>query len=216
MNEKNYICAKCKVLACRKNDGTPMPKICPMQNQELLAKAMSEYQKPENHDFYIKASEIEGLGQFNWVRVKETVMLCHRMGFKRIGIAFCGGFHEEARVMTKILERNGFEVVSIMCKSGGNDKDCVGIRYKVHPGQPEKMCNPIFQAMTLNDAKTEFNIVMGLCVGHDSMFYKYSDALVTTLVTKDRVLGNNPVAALYMESGHYFINKLDIEEIEEK
>ena len=35
------------------------------------------------------------------------------------------------------------------------------------------------------------------CVGHDSLFYRYSDAYVTTLVTKDRVTGNNPAAALY-------------------
>ena len=46
-------------------------------------------------------------------------------------------------------------------------------------------------------------MVMGLCVGHDSLFYKYSDALVTTLVTKDRVLGHNPVAALYQANAYY-------------
>ena len=38
---------------------------------------------------------------------------------------------------------------------------------------------------------------MGLCVGHDSMFYKYSEALVTTLVSKDRVLAHNTIAAIY-------------------
>ena len=61
----------------------------------------------------------------------------------------------------------------------------------------ENMCNPILQAKILNEAKTELNIVVGLCVGHDSLFYKYSDALVTTAVTKDRVTGHNPVAAIY-------------------
>lgn len=65
------------------------------------------------------------------------------------------------------------------------------------------MCNPILQAKVLNEAKTELNIVMGLCVGHDSLFYKYSDALVTTCVTKDRVLGHNPVAALYTADFYY-------------
>jgi len=38
---------------------------------------------------------------------------------------------------------------------------------------------------------------VGLCVGHDSLFLKHSKALVTVLVNKDRVLGHNPVAALY-------------------
>ena len=36
------------------------------------------------------------------------------------------------------------------------------------------MCNPIFQAKMLNEAKTDLNVVVGLCVGHDSLFYKYS------------------------------------------
>ena len=44
---------------------------------------------------------------------------------------------------------------------------------------------------------------MGLCVGHDSLFIKYSDAPITTLITKDRVLGHNPAAALYT-SGFYY------------
>ena len=65
------------------------------------------------------------------------------------------------------------------------------------------MCNPIHQAKRLNAEHTDLNIVMGLCVGHDSLFYKYSDALVTTLVTKDRVLGHNPVAALYTANSYY-------------
>ena len=41
-------------------------------------------------------------------------------------------------------------------------------------------------------------MLVGLCVGHDSLFIKYSEAPVTTLVTKDRVLAHNPVA-VYMK-----------------
>ena len=65
------------------------------------------------------------------------------------------------------------------------------------------MCNPILQAKLLNRAKTDLNVVVGLCVGHDSLFYKYSEALTTTAVTKDRVLGHNPVAALYTADSYY-------------
>ena len=65
------------------------------------------------------------------------------------------------------------------------------------------MCNPILQAKMLNEAGTELNVVVGLCVGHDSLFYKYSDALCTTAETKDRVLGHNPVAALYTAETYY-------------
>ena len=65
------------------------------------------------------------------------------------------------------------------------------------------MCNPVMQAKILNKEKTDMNIVMGLCVGHDSLFYKYSEALVTTLVAKDRVMGHNPAAALYTSESSY-------------
>ena len=41
--------------------------------------------------------------------------------------------------------------------------------------------------------------------------YKYSDALCTTLVTKDRVLGHNPAAALY-QINSYYSKLLDVEE----
>ena len=57
-------------------------------------------------------------------------------------------------------------------------------------------CNPIAQALLLNEVKTEFNIVVGLCVGHDSLFIKYSEAPVTVLIAKDRRLAHNPAAAL--------------------
>jgi len=45
-------------------------------------------------------------------------------------------------------------------------------------------------------------------VGHDSLFIKYSKAPVTTLITKDRVLGHNPAAALYT-SGFYYKRLFD-------
>ena len=41
------------------------------------------------------------------------------------------------------------------------------------------------------------NIVLGLCVGHDMLFTKNSNAYVTTLSVKDRMTGNNPIAPLY-------------------
>ena len=106
--------------------------------------------------------------------------------------------------MAKILRDNGFEVVSVVCKVGAVDKCRAGMtdEQKVHPGRYEPMCNPIMQAELLNREKTQFNIVLGLCVGHDSLFYKYSEAMLTTIVVKDRVLQHNPVGALYGAAGY--------------
>ncbi len=68
------------------------------------------------------------------------------------------------------------------------------------------MCNSVTQAKLLNKAKTDLNVLVGLCVGHDSLFIKFSKAPVTVLAAKDRVLAHNPLAALY--AGHYFNKKL--------
>ncbi len=66
------------------------------------------------------------------------------------------------------------------------------------------MCNPIGQAAILNAEETELNIIIGLCIGHDILFTEHSDAPVTTLAVKDRVLAHNPLGAVY--SRYYLKN----------
>jgi uncharacterized metal-binding protein len=61
----------------------------------------------------------------------------------------------------------------------------------------------VAQARILNAEGMEMNIIMGLCVGHDMLFSKHSQAPVTTLVVKDRVTGHNPAAVLYGQSFYY-------------
>ena len=90
----------------------------------------------------------------------------------------------------------------IACKAGTQKKTSLGIPEKCE-AVGVNICNPILQAKLLNKAGTDLNIVVGLCVGHDSLFYKHSDALVTTAIVKDRVLGHNPAAALYTIDSFY-------------
>ncbi len=138
-------------------------------------------------------------------RVQEICEFAKKMDFKRLGIAFCIGLIKEARILSDILTEQNFEVVSVVCKVGRTPKETLDIREeeKILIGEFEAMCSPIAQAMVLNEAKTDFNIVVGLCVGHDSLFFRYSEAPVTVLVAKDRVLGHNPAAALYTSSSYY-------------
>jgi uncharacterized metal-binding protein len=68
-------------------------------------------------------------------------------------------------------------------------------------------CNPIGQALLLNKVKTEFNIIVGLCVGHDTLFIKYSEAPVTVLIAKDRRFGHNPAVALYTYYSDQFFKR---------
>jgi len=93
----------------------------------------------------------------------------------------------------------------VICKNGSTPKEFLGIEEcrKINPGTYEPMCNPVGQAVLLNRTGTELNIVMGLCVGHDSLFIKYSEAPVTVFAVKDRVLAHNPLGAVYLADGYY-------------
>lgn len=91
----------------------------------------------------------------------------------------------------------------------------IGIREEekiVGPSRWESMCNPINQAEILNAAAAESNIMVGLCVGHDSLFLKHVRASVTVLVVKDRIFDHNPLAGLYLANSYYrkLLRKEDI------
>ena len=200
-----FTCAACTISACESGKLEQMPKNCPMRDPAYFDQVLDEYFKPENHDFYVNCSAIEALGYCRWPRLREVAEFAKRMGYTRLGIGFCDGLHREAAIVDRILRDQGFEVVSVVCKTGSIPKEKAGIPddLHVHLGQFEPMCNPIAQAQLLNRANTQFNICLGLCVGHDSLFYKYCDAPVTTLVAKDRVTGNNPAAAIYCAHSYF-------------
>jgi uncharacterized metal-binding protein len=156
-------------------------------------------------EFALAAARTEAAGYCKEPRVEEIMNFSWRISAQRLGIASCIGLIREARMLQEILEANGFEVESVCCKVGSIDKEKIGLKdeEKIRPGQYESLCNPVGQAMLLNKAGTELNIVVGLCVGHDSLFFKHSEAPVTVLVAKDRVTGHNPVAALYTSQSYY-------------
>ena len=208
-----YSCAQCAVEACRTGQLDKMPKNCPMHDPEFFQQVLKEYFKPENHDFYLTSTAIEFLGYYRWPRLREVAEFAKRMGYTRLGMGFCVGLHKEAAIVDRVLRKQGFEVVSVACKTGNIPKVEVGYPSDMllRPDTREAMCNPIAQAELLNQAQTQFNICLGLCVGHDSLFYKYSQAPVTTLVAKDRATGHNPVAAIYCAEG-YFKTRLDPEQ----
>ena len=205
-------CSKCmvKYRICRSKEGSA-PVFCSTTlYPDVIKKAAAEYDKTDIREFAHNASVQEAECYIDRTakpsykfpvkpRVQEIIEFARKMGYQKLGVAFCGGLHKEASVFCKILEDHGFDVVSVMCKVGGIDKDAIGIQAheRVQIGEPEPMCNPIAQAEVLNAACTEFNILLGLCVGHDSLFIKYSQAMVTVFAVKDRALGHNPLAAIY-------------------
>jgi len=198
-----HSCVDCGTQNCKFKTRT-YPEFCPTTQlkEEDLQWALERYQEKRNHNIMVASAEVEYEGYCQWTRVQEIMEFAKKIGARKIGIANCIGLINEARIFAKILRSNGFEVYSVICKVAGKAKSSIGI-----PSRCEEigaaMCNPILQARLLNEAKTDLNVVIGLCVGHDSLFYKYSDAYVTTLVTKDRVTGNNPAAALYTAQSYY-------------
>jgi len=141
------------------------------------------------------ASAIEARYYCKETRLGEVILLAKELGCKRIGLAFCIGLSEEAKIINEILSKH-FEVASVCCKLCGLAKENFDLE-QIKSGDDEVMCNPAGQADVLNEAQTELNVICGLCVGHDAIFSHVSKAPVTTLIAKDRILAHNPAGALY-------------------
>jgi uncharacterized metal-binding protein len=182
-------------------------------NGDVLEEARKIYDRPLEKKLAANAGIVEATGYLQWPRLKDTIEFAELMDYKKLGIAFCIGLQKEASTVSKILEKYGFEVFSVMCKTGSIPKSEVGVpeeyQWTSKTGYTigYVTCNPIGQAMLLNKAETDMNIIVGLCVGHDILFTKHSKAPVTTLIAKDRVTGHNPAAVLYTYYGEAYFNK---------
>ena len=202
-------CAYCPstVRACRDGEGeTRGPGFCPSKIEPgVIEGAVARLDDPELLRVARVSAEVEGEGYCQWTRVEEICEFAKRMGYRKVGIASCISFLDVAHTLSGVLESHGFEVASICCKNGSVPKEDIGLddAQKIRPGTFEPMCNPIAQAEFLNSVGAEFNVVLGLCIGHDSLFFKHSDALATTLVAKDRVLAHNPVGALHLADSYF-------------
>ena len=228
MADKNqFSCGKCSamwqkdgVTNCWSGDPTNKPSKpgnCPSKDHmDVINESFTMY-KGDSQDAKIAqvAAKVEGLCyqpvpgstavNARWTRVEDTIAFAKLMGFVKIGIATCIGMLEETNRLANILKAQGFSPIHVCCKAGSIDKNELGLKEKdkVRPDSFEPACNPVAQAKLLNRAETDMNLIVGLCVGHDMLFNKYSDAPVTTLVVKDRVTGHNPVCVLYGQNFYY-------------
>lgn len=217
-------CAKCPGKVCnprvKKDDPLPdmqeAPEFCPMRRMpQILEKAGAEYQKPNVKEFARLASVQEfecyehtpdGI-RTKFPRLEELIQFSQKCNYTKLGIAFCAGLANEAVMLTDILEKKGFEVVSVRCKVGQTPKETIGVAENekiIGPETVETMCSPVLQAMVLNEEKVDFAIMLGLCIGHDTLFIKYCEAPMTVLAVKDRVLAHNPLGALYLSKAPYY------------
>lgn len=200
LSELHTTCASCKVEYCELGDKENCPKNCPMRCEEYMDTILDRYMDEETHKFYQATKMCTGTeDEMRWTpRLRNFINLAKYMGYKKIGIAFCGYCFNEAKDFSDILRHEGIEVVSAMCLNGG-----INITKHEVPLPPyaeecgfDPACNPIGQARLMNAQKTDFNIIMGLCAGHDSLFMKYSEAMCTVFALKDPAMLDMPLNAL--------------------
>ena len=227
MTNTNFSCSQCgktwqknNTTHCWSNDPEtrpPKPGNCPSKDHLEVIQECFELYKGDSEDAKMArvAAKVEGLCyqpipgsealNARWTRVEDTIAFAKLMDYEKIGIATCIGLLEETDKLATIFKSQGLKPVSVCCKAGSIDKLELGLKEseKVRPGTFEPACNPVAQAKLLNRARTDMNVIVGLCVGHDMLFSKYSEAPVTTLVAKDRVTGHNPVSVLYGQNFYY-------------
>ena len=201
-----YICADCTLQGCKARDMEKTPAVCPCKNVELQEQSKELYKEEENAKIAYNAATVESGGYGALCRMEEIMAFCEKCNYKKIGLVFCMGLKKEANMVTKILRHNGFEVVSAICKNGAIPKSFIGVKDEETLSgcaESEVMCNPIAQALLMNEQKVDFNVLLGLCVGHDTLAMKYLEAPMTVLAVKDRVTGHNPLAPIYVAEGYY-------------
>jgi len=199
-------CADCGTLNCYRQD-KEFPDFCLTKASAKTAEKVTGIYLDDGPDAKMAraAAEIEGEYYGRLTRVEEIVKFAQKIGAKKIGIATCIGLMEESRIFARILTAAGLVPKAVICKIGSIDKTEIGIpeELKVAPGQHESICNPALQAELFNQWGAELNVVVGLCVGHDTIFIRHSKAPVTYLIVKDRVLAHNPAGALYTSKFYY-------------
>ena len=191
-------CSCCETKRCR-------------EGEDCFAKADEhlELYKNEIAKLHKAGSAIEARHYCKKTRFEEIVLFAKELDCRKIGLAFCIGLSDEAKIVHGILSKH-FKVISVCCKVCGLMKNDFGLE-KVSSNELEVMCNPAGQAEMLNQAESELNIMCGLCVGHDAIFTKVSEAPVTTFIVKDRVLAHNPAGAIHSQyvRNHLLTNDRD-------
>jgi len=199
MADKQVLCSYCASKPCLMGDLDEAPKFCPTVNRtDLIEEAKRKLQDAENRSMAQDVARTwKQLGKLT--RIEETVLYAKLRGYQKLGLAFCIGLSDEARMLTNVFLNEGLKVASVTCMCGSISSDDIGLpeEDKIVAGFRQPMCNPIGQAAVLDDEGCQLNVLLGLCVGDDTLFIKHSKAPVTVLAVKDRVLAHNPLGVLY-------------------
>ncbi len=196
MNKDKTATCVCKQQGCWRGSEEGIPGYCQANHYaKEIEKAREGYTKPAVADLYKAACKVGAVNDGYRPRIEEALDFAQQMGFAKIGFAVCTAFSRELAIITKLFEKAGLEVFAAGCAIGRVSAEARGLP---ELGQfLNSGCNPLAQAEILNKVGTQLNFILGLCMGHDILFTQHAEAPVSTLIVKDRLLGNNPAAALY-------------------
>lgn len=163
-----------------------IPAGCPGKtSQHVMEQALDEYRTEGAlaREVWQAFTRLVGHGGAKRSRLEHIMEFSSSIGYRKIGLAGCARYLPLMKAVKKVLAGYGFESMYCSCKVGGNhfsdldlDKD-----------SDWTLCNPLGQAMLLNDWGAELNVQFGLCMGHDLIFNHYSKAPVTVLVVKEKI-----------------------------
>jgi len=190
------MCNLCAKVECRRGYPKGIPPYClATKFHEIVERTKTQYSAPDAIDIYVASGRVVANGYGRWPRIQEAIEFAKELKFSKIGFAACVALIRELGAITELFIGAGFDVISTACQVGRVSPEDRGVTLDIKDFRG-LYCNPIAQAEILNSEGTELNYILGLCLGHDILFTRYSKAPVSTLIVKDRVTGHNPAAAL--------------------
>ncbi len=182
-------CLACRDWKCLQGEG------CELVTSSVSGRTVDR----ETERMFEAALDISSEEERTLCRLSELIYFCVEMRYRRIGVAFCTDLQKPAEILVRVLRRF-VKVHPVCCKIGGVSALPPGSQAGRVPGPARSVaCNPKGQAEVLNRLGTDMNVLVGLCMGADCIFSRFSDAPVTTLFVKDRSLANNPIGAVYSD-----------------
>ncbi len=191
-------CTGCKSKGCR------ISQPCHDRSLEYVG----EYLKTQNQEIVHAAAELVDGGKVGTLsRLEEIIEYAKARGYEKIGVAYCYGMEQEAKLLGDTLTKAGFRLSMVSCTVDGVAED----RINQKTSEIGVSCNPLGQANQLNHEGVQFSILMGLCLGHDILIQKQLKMDFTTWVVKDRVTTHRPLDALpgYHGKEDLFLENMD-------
>jgi len=180
-------CTSCDDKVCRKQQSS-----CNRENFDK-AEVIHEYRDISTSEIVQAAAELVDFGRAGQLsRIEEIIEFARLMNYQRLGIAYCYGMEQHAKILERMLTDKGFTVATVSCSVGGLKQSEVNSESCIH----KVSCNPLGQAQQLNSENVGLTLIVGICMGHDILLNRNLKMDFTTFVVKDRFYNHSPLMGL--------------------